>query len=77
MHHAWCVDRQTGKVVDTTWRKANKQTEYFGVPFTLSAVEKYRTSSGYTSIIDNWHEHWPLLSLTKEQLVAQKIVEVL
>lgn len=37
IHHAWCLDKLTGRVVDPTW-KDPEACEYFGVAFDAETV---------------------------------------
>jgi len=58
-HHAWCVD-SLGRVVDPTWESGS---DYFGIKFQLEYVIRVTDETGYwTSILDNYHQYWPLLT---------------
>tara|TARA_Y100000296_G_scaffold77729_1_gene99605 strand:+ start:431 stop:979 length:549 start_codon:yes stop_codon:yes gene_type:complete len=63
--HAW-VTIQENCIVDPTWQRENNPWDipeawfYWGVPFPLSAVVKARKQKEI-SIIDDWHNHWPVL----------------
>jgi len=56
--HAWCVDR-TGLVVDPTWQSGNG---YIGVPLNNKYVNRTIMARGQYGVIDNWEEHYPLLT---------------
>jgi hypothetical protein len=58
LYHAWCVD-STGKVYDPTWKDG---LEYYGVPFDLNFVRRTILDRKYYGVIDNWENHWPLLT---------------
>ena len=58
--HAWAVTRD-GEAVDPTWPDG---TEYFGVPFNLDYVLKTKAMRNEFSVIDNYHDDFPLLSGT-------------
>lgn len=61
--HAWCIDRETGKVVDTTWRHDHVSSErgYIGIEFPLSVVRGFMFASGQHGMIDTWSIGWPMM----------------
>lgn len=63
--HAWCVDAE-GRIHDPVW--GNHGADYHGIAFNRDYVLGYHKShETFDSLIDNWQEDWPLLSLPSEQ----------
>jgi hypothetical protein len=60
LHHAWCILRRTGQVVDPTWDHCST-AEYIGVPFKLEYVCRSQRETGYNSLLDQWNIGFPLL----------------
>lgn len=58
--HAWAVTG-SGEAVDPTWIDG---VEFFGVPFDLNYVLKTAGNRRHFSVIDNYHDDFPLLSGT-------------
>jgi hypothetical protein len=57
--HAWLVDPQ-GRVVDPTWREAERCT-YFGIPFHAGYVLETIRTCGPCPMIDNRLNKWELV----------------
>jgi hypothetical protein len=52
MHHGWCIDTETGLVVDPTWEDG---FNYFGVPFKTEFVRQELLRREQYGVIDmNW-----------------------
>ncbi len=60
VHHAWCIDKNTGKVVDVTWTR-DHAFGYYGIPMDLGYVTTAVTEKGYYGVIDDWKNEWPIL----------------
>ena len=68
IHHAWCVDKK-GIVYDPTWY--DDGVDYFGIPLDVIYVCQVNIRRKYYgSAIDNFEEHFPLLT-GKHQLVKK------
>lgn len=66
--HAWVLDLETGMAWDPTWSEKHmgprmQSTCYVGLPFRLELVLE-RAERGNWCMLDDWHEHWPILSGT-------------
>lgn len=59
--HAWCIDAD-GHVIDPTWAHDGCAlgASYFGVELDLDVVTQTRVT-GYTSVLDDWHNDFPVL----------------
>lgn len=55
--HAWCYDRETGLIVDTTW---DQGTGYVGVPIKTAYARK-QLKSGRASVWD-WEGGFPIMT---------------
>ena len=55
--HAWLL--YEGKVIDPTWENGQ---EYFGIAFKTAYVFRIAKETGYSGVIDNWHQRFPLLT---------------
>lgn len=53
-HHAWCVDRRTGAVRDTTWQDTAR-TVYLGVHVPTGALLTNLEESGVFGVLDKGH----------------------
>jgi len=64
VHHAWLL--YDGQVIDPTWdgriAPANQQVEYYGVAFSYDYVIRTALKTEYYGILDNFVEHYPLIS---------------
>lgn len=62
LHHAWCVEKDTGKVVDPTWNNP-ESCIYFGVPFKLEFARHTVVSNEIYGVLDGyWNHEFPLLT---------------
>jgi hypothetical protein len=67
IHHAWCVEIGSNKVIDPT---TDNLRHYFGVPFKKEVVDrKFNDKTGQCSIIDDVEHRWPLLKMSREQVL--------
>jgi hypothetical protein len=67
IHHAWCVEIGSNKVIDPT---TSNLRDYFGVPFKIEVVDKKsKDKTGQCSIIDDVEHKWPLLKMSREQVL--------
>lgn len=57
VEHAWCIDRETGLVVDLTWLQG---ADYVGVPVRLKYV--LRCLDIEQPVVMNWLEDYPIIS---------------
>lgn len=55
--HAWCIDRETGRVVDRTWQEGSC---YVGVPIRLKYVQ--RCLEIEAPVLMNWREDYPIVT---------------
>ena len=61
-HHAWVLDPARGyAVIDNTWEDPVTGA-YLGVPFRKEYVFKTVARRRVYGILDNWEEHYPLLT---------------
>lgn len=59
--HAWVVRREDGALIETTWPEVGR--EYFGIMFDEDYLtDRVLATESYHSLIDDWHNDWPLLS---------------
>ncbi len=59
--HAWLVQID-GAVLDVTWDEPENAT-YYGIPFKAAYVLKRQlVTAHWLSVLDNYHEQWPLLT---------------
>jgi hypothetical protein len=67
--HAWCIDTETGFVVDNTWRHDHHDIAadrgYHGVEFPIWIASEIVYRKGTYGLIDAWNAGWPLM---KEKL---------
>lgn len=64
--HAWCVRKGSNRVIDPTAQHARY---FIGVPFTRERVaQQYSKVGNSVSLIDDWHNEWPLLRATDAEL---------
>jgi hypothetical protein len=65
-HHAWCILRDTGQVVDRTWsaHKGPRKlgSAYLGIPFAFEYLCRQLTDTGRHSLLYDWHAGFPLLT---------------
>lgn len=67
VHHAWLCNAR-GEAFECTWRKEHTPQFYFGVPFQKEFLRsRILETESYHSLIDDWENRWPLLSLPAEQ----------
>ena len=67
IHHAWCVEIGSNKVIDPTTENVR---DYFGVPFKREVIKiKSKDKTGQFSIIDDVEHRWPLLKMPIEQVL--------
>ncbi len=61
--HAWCIDRETGKVVDLTWRHDDVSSErgYIGIEFPQGVCMAFAAATGHYGLIDAWEARWPMM----------------
>jgi hypothetical protein len=64
--HAWCVDVNTGRIIDTTLRAdstahAARITEYFGVPFETDYLRRTTIRAGYYGLFSYTNKSLRLL----------------
>ncbi|WP_177215262.1 hypothetical protein [Tranquillimonas alkanivorans] len=52
VHHAWCMDPKTGRVVDPTWKKPEDCT-YLGIAVTLSTLAACQLDCGHYALLDH------------------------
>jgi hypothetical protein len=52
VHHAWCLDVDTGDVVDPTWGDQH-ECFYYGVPFKTNFVREHALKTGIYGIFYN------------------------
>lgn len=64
IHHAWCVEPGSNKVIDVT---TTKIAYYVGIPFKLSALKKHTTKDNM-SILDQWEKRFPLLHMSDQEI---------
>lgn len=55
VHHAWCFDRETGRIVDATWVEGSG---YVGVPVRTAYV-RARLNRGASALLD-WLRDFPV-----------------
>jgi len=58
--HAWAVIRETGEVVETTWKELG--TAYFGVVIPRAYLYKMNLERGKYGILDGFDVGYPLLT---------------
>lgn len=65
--HAWVCKPGTNIVIDPT---TNNITHYFGVPFKHEVLRHHwkHNYSESASMIDDWHNDWPMLHKSVEQV---------
>ena len=63
--HAWCVRPGSDEVIDVTTTNVE---DYFGIPFDTEFVKRQRANSKSASLIDNWCDDFPLLTMPEEEL---------
>ena len=73
IHHAWVCEPGTNIVIDPT---TDNIDTYFGVAFTHAALRRHWKNYDSSSIIDNWHDDWPLLKLDDDELRSWWLAEV-
>lgn len=52
VHHAWCLDPKTGRVVDPTWKKPEECT-YLGIAVTLPTLAACQLDCGHYALLDH------------------------
>jgi hypothetical protein len=58
--HAWCYDRETGLIVDPTWKDGG---DYVGVGFRAEYVlDAMLTDGTCGSLIEDWEHGYPLIT---------------
>lgn len=58
--YAWCYDRQTGRIIDKTWKNGG---DYVGVPIRMKYAREFMLKYGYHgSMIDDWSGGYPLIT---------------
>ncbi|WP_346397468.1 hypothetical protein [Pseudomonas syringae] len=61
-HHAWCVHKKTGEVIDVTWRNS-AACSYLGIGFRLNLLATLSLKyNGNPTVLDLPIENHPLLS---------------
>lgn len=53
IQHAWCVDKETGLVVDPTWKRKYKGNGYIGIPMKSSFVNSVVLDTKVYGVLDN------------------------
>ena len=68
VHHAWCVDRETGFVVDPTWRVGHRTPFYFGVPVKRQFLRKIILATEvWTGAIDVPQLRFPIITTPRKR----------
>jgi hypothetical protein len=62
-HHAWCLDAESGYVLDSTWPEPveGEVRYYYGIPFALTFVTKLRKKEQF-SMLDGGSGTCPIIS---------------
>ncbi len=64
--HGWMTNRNH-EVIDPTWLDGK---DYYGIIFKFSCVMHWMAKNGkYISIIGNYHDDWPLLKMSRKELI--------
>lgn len=73
VHHAWLVDRDTGRAYDPTWLTSG--SAYVGVPIQTDYLRKQMLRTGWaTAVFDNWHDDPPQPILTGRHTLLDWLV---
>lgn len=76
VHHAWICNAR-GEVLERTWKPKHQLTFYFGIPFKTKFLrERILETECWMSLIDDWQNGWPLLSLPADQWLETDVLSV-